>query len=76
MFWFQQTRPQTTLLLFDGYIIINTLKQELSGTKAYKETSEEEKSVVNGHCNHPFSPKIFCMCQGTPRQTSYDVLVT
>ena len=31
---------------------INTLKQELSGTKAYKETSEEEKSVVNGHYNH------------------------
>ena len=31
---------------------INTLKQEISGTKAYKETSEEEKSVVNGHCNH------------------------
>ena len=49
MFWFQQTRPQTTLLLFDGYII---LKQELSGTKAYKETSEEDKSVVNAHCNH------------------------
>ena len=21
-------------------------------SKAYKETSEEEKSVVNGHCNH------------------------
>ena len=39
---------------------INTLKQELSRTKAYKETSEEEKSVVNGHCHH--SPKIFCMC--------------
>ena len=50
MFWFQQKRPQTTLLLFDGYIIL-TLKQELSGTKAYKDTSEE-KSVVNGHCNH------------------------
>ena len=33
-------------------VVINTLKQELSGTKAYKETSEEEKSVVNGHCNH------------------------
>ena len=31
---------------------INTLKQELSGTMAYKETSEEEKSVVIGHCNH------------------------
>ena len=31
---------------------INTLKLELSGTKAHKETSEEEKSIVNGHCNH------------------------
>ena len=31
---------------------INTLKQELSGTKAYKETSAEKKSVVNGYCNH------------------------
>ena len=31
---------------------INTLKQELSGTKAHRETSEEEKSVVNGHCNY------------------------
>ena len=33
-------------------VYINTLKLELSETKAYKETSEEEKSVVNGHCNH------------------------
>ena len=32
------------------YII--TLKQEISGTKAYKEIFEEEKSVLNGHCNH------------------------
>ena len=31
---------------------INTLKQELSGTKANKETSEEEKSVVFGPSNH------------------------
>ena len=51
MFWFQQTRPQTTLVLFDGYIML-TSKQDLSGTKTYRETSEEEKSVVNGHCNH------------------------
>ena len=29
---------------------INTLKQDLSGTKTYKETSEEEN--VFGHCNH------------------------
>ena len=47
MFWIQQTRPQTALLLFDGYIILI-----LSCAKAYKETSEEEKSVVNSHCKH------------------------
>ena len=52
MFLFKHTRPQTTLLLFDGYIKITLQKKELCGTKAYKETSEEEKSVVNGHCNH------------------------
>ena len=39
---------------------INTLKQELSGTKAYKETSEEE--VCSEWPLQPFSPKIFCMC--------------
>ena len=26
--------------------------QLFGSRKAYKETSEEEKSVVNGHCNH------------------------
>ena len=30
---------------------INTLKQELNGTKAYKETSIDEKSVVYSHSN-------------------------
>ena len=30
---------------------INTLKQELNGTKAYEETSTDEKSVVNSHSN-------------------------
>ena len=30
---------------------INTLKQELNGTKAYEETSIDEKSVVNSHSN-------------------------
>ena len=30
---------------------INTLKQELNGTKAYKETSTDEKTVVNSHSN-------------------------
>ena len=30
---------------------INTLKQELDGTKAYEETSTKEKPVVNSHSN-------------------------
>ena len=30
---------------------INTLKQELNGTKAYEETSIDEKSVVDSHSN-------------------------
>ena len=34
---------------------ICTLKQELGGTSAFKETSVEEKFVVNDHCRHlPF----------------------
>ena len=31
---------------------INTLKQELDGTKAYEQTSEKEKSVINNHIIH------------------------
>ena len=31
---------------------IDTLKQELSGTKAYEQTSEKEKSVINNHIFH------------------------
>ena len=30
---------------------INTLKQELNGTKSYEETSKDEKSVVYSHSN-------------------------
>ena len=30
---------------------INTFKEELNGTKAYKETSTDEKTVVNSHSN-------------------------
>ena len=28
---------------------IDTLKQELTGTKAYEQTSEKERSVINNH---------------------------
>ena len=33
-------------------LYIDTLSEELSGTEAYKETSEEEVSVVYGHYIH------------------------
>ena len=32
--------------------LLDNIYIRFGGTKAYKETSEEEKSVVNGHCNH------------------------
>ena len=38
---------------------INTLKQELYGTKAYEETSKDEKSVVYSHSNE--IPKKFAV---------------
>ena len=54
---------------------INTLKQELNGTKAYEETSTDEKTVVYSHLNElPY--KFAVKFKGTPRQTSFDVLVT
>ena len=40
---------------------INTLKQELNGTKAYEETSTGEKSVVNSHSDelpHKFAVNV------------------
>ena len=33
---------------------IDTLKQELNGTKAYEETSTDEKTVVNSHSMNCF----------------------
>ena len=39
------------MLFFVGYTIFNTLKHELNGTKAYKATSIDEKTVVNTHLN-------------------------
>ena len=41
-------------------LYINTLKQELNGTKAYEETSTDEKSIVNSHLND--SSEVFCKC--------------
>ena len=54
MFWFQLTRPQTTLLLFVDYTVFKlyTLKQDLNGTEAYKEYSTDEKTVVYNHSNN------------------------
>ena len=37
---------------------MNTLKQELNGTKAYEETSKDEKSVVYSHLNKKFAVNV------------------
>ena len=49
MSWFQQTRPHTkNVVVVCRLHYINTLKQELDGTRAYyKETDSDEISVVN-----------------------------
>ena len=40
MSWFQQTKPQTILHY------VNTLKQELDGTRAYLETDTDEMKCL------------------------------
>ena len=51
MLWFQLTRPQKHLVVCRLHYI-NTLKLELNGTKAYKETSTDAKTVVHSHSNN------------------------
>ena len=46
-FFLESTEPS-----FHRFHYINTLKQELNGTKAYEETSSNEKTVVNSHLSH------------------------
>ena len=44
-------KAANTLVVVCCLHYINTLKQELNGTKAYEETSKDEKSVVYSHLN-------------------------
>ena len=59
MSWFQQTRPQKCCFVCRLHYI-NTLKQELDGTRAYKETDNDEISVVNAPLNE--LPVKFSVC--------------
>ena len=59
MFWFQQTRLQTIVVVVCRLHYVNTLKQELNGTQAYEETSIDEKSVV--YCHSNILPKRFAV---------------
>ena len=61
MSWFRQIKPQTMLLSFVCRLhYVNTLKQELDGTRAYLETDTDEVSVVNAHLND--LPVKFSVC--------------
>ena len=44
-------KPANNVVVVCRLHYINTLKQELNGTKAYEETSIDEKSVVYSHSN-------------------------
>ena len=52
--------PFPDLCLFVPFHYINTLKQELDGTKPYQETDTDEMSVVNAHLNE--LPVKFSVC--------------
>ena len=54
---------------------VNTLKQELDGTRAYLETDTDEVSVVNAHLNDLPVKFTVCVNEGQDK-FSYDVLVT
>ena len=44
-------KAANNVVVVDDYIN-STLKQELSGTRACREVSADENSVVNDHCSH------------------------
>ena len=49
-------KATNNIVVFCRLHYINTLKQELNGTKAYEETSTDKKTVVNSHLNDlPYS---------------------
>ena len=50
---------------------VNTLKQELDGTRAYQKTDTDKMSVVNAYLNE--FPAKFSVCVN---ERSYNVLVT
>ena len=65
MFWLRQTSSLIMLSLFDGSPYVNTLQQELGGTKAYKlQPLAEERSVVNDHICHSATKFAVCVTEG------------
>ena len=51
MFWFPADKAPNNVVVVCRVHYFNTLKQELNGTKAYEETSTDERYVVNSHLN-------------------------
>ena len=57
------------LLSFVAFII-NTLKQELDGIRAYQETYSDEISVVNAHLNELTVKFSVCVNEGQEKLTT------
>ena len=55
----------------------NTLKQELKGTKAYEETSIDEKSAVNSHLNElPLKFSVICVKERQDKLKPSGIILT
>ena len=79
MFWFQQIKPQTMLLLFDNRIMLALyLKRELVCTNAYKlQASLSERLLSMGMVViQPYILVSMYLFLGKPRQGLYVILVT
>ena len=60
MSWFRADKAANNVVVVLRLHYINTLKQELDGTRAYLETDTDEVSVVNAHLND--LPVKFSVC--------------
>ena len=56
---------------FYGCKYIDTLKQELSGTKAYEQTYEKEKSFINNHIFHNATRFVVSVNEGKERLPTF-----
>ena len=68
MSWFRQTNNVVVVCRLH---YVNTLKQELDGTRAYLETDTDDVSVVDAHLNDLPVKFPVCVNEGQDKPTMY-----